>query len=1775
VTLLIITACTATKLLAWNTPGTVYITPAGLCQGEGTGACTFAFTPQNAGDPIVVGMLYGGTGSTSQKTISSVSDDGSGGGSTWGLSTCPGATCTQGYVSAHSSDMAYTLSAAPAMGHITVNVSGFSGSAVPWQIYAIELRPSYPPAFLDTSGSVDDSSSATSWAGVALSPTGNDTIIQILHAGLAVNAVTSNPSGTNYSSNISHAGSAIAAYSINTSVGTAPTFGYATSGPSSSAAGSAMAFGEQQAPIPLVAGPGIIAQNVSANGIVISRPVATVSITTTSPLPNCTYTVPFTFSFNATGGIAPYTWSLYSGSLQPGLSLASTGVLSGTCTNSSGSVSFMVQVCDSEASPACTTGSFSQTAQNTPPPTLVVCDSSSSPTCPNPPATGVTGTFYSYSFSAIGGTAPYSWTVSSGNIPTGLTLTSAGVLSGFPSMGGTFSYTVEVTDSTSPTPATATASFTTTISGYTGAPTLAKEPQSWTTAHQAAQNLSTGNTCAQTDATGVCAWGGLPKTCNAANHCIHEQLGFGSNDHPATMQGLYLAGCDWISALGSTYSGQQYSLWVEVPNQVFLGSYANMVQVYAFDGSYYVDYLMPAKMAGLTPHMMAGQTCAAPTNTPIGPYTLAGSLSGTTPFILGEQVKQQTTNAQANLLYVACTAFTFSTGVNAPWNNPTSTILPNCADTGDAQTGPFSIGMLTGGSGGSGPGGSDNTHNWIGQTSGAVFAPSAYPVQNGYFRVTGKCSPGTGSGSPLTPGYPLGSSDTPCNNLTDQVPCFHSILDSSIDWNPLCSGDLSSMWTLETTINTDRSTIIQQDGDNTSFSGVEVTFLQGQNQSLSSTVESTYGLAVQNGLSPQLVQVNCGSCGRDHYWAHGWDPGDPALHTGDPSQLSAAQGYSYPVTPGTSPAQYNCPSWSFQSTYQTPGSPVMNPPIALTSSSPAPYNQVQYANGCGDDVQAGVVLSDGGYGWDEFFSITKIHKYNAESHTYSIGNAANNLNPNGAGINGPHKWAQFLTSGTSEEMFFGGTPVNPVSNVAVDEEVRNFRFAPDPGYRYLTGAGGHSPLAAGGFGCSAGTGSGLPNICAFAWAMKKCFEIKWGLRIMVNGGVFENMWPDGQTGECVTADVRVSSGGDDSGIFNPDGTPMTVTNDIIFSDSIIRNASGGFSSAPRSLGPGNGGGTGGGQNRIWFRNVLIYALDQNLFGGSKGGDAIVYGSSGNTYTTCTGSRTSNIATANCPVGTVAPNPLSYISICGPTGTCTIPALQGGGTIPNGTVYVNFNGQREDPISPQTCVGGVCTPQLTGPCYLPDGVTVIPCGTMVFSGGTYDANWTTMIGAGVKPTYDCRTLPNCTNTQGTSNIWAPMCGGGTGASSAEIGEACHNCGSSGNSQCPPFGCGDVNCVSGAEFGTDVICTGTGATGCGPANTTFQTYAFSTLDISPGDIANVSGFSDATLNTPPEPVVPNIYAATAGVSQTLACGTITPTASQSATGLTLVYPNCGPNESGITGGQVNNAAGWARNFVVDHVALYTGGKAELDATLYGFKPQMENNQMTNSIFYFGSSGKGIYCGGGGAPCNFSEANLGSYFTWDQQTNQIHHNVFILPTETRANLYTAVGLNGSTICGPVATYPTAGNCTQYWTGSALAPMTVGCATLQVFDTNGVPECLGLGGFLGGTALGSGAGQFPSGDCTNGTISLCPLVSPPWGSFDYHNFALCTSCKAGGINFFSSSNTRNGAGTDTLQLGPCLLSSVLNCQSPSASMISIDNALSRKLYVCLNSCGTGPWPD
>ena len=62
----------------------------------------------------------------------------------------------------------------------------------------------------------------------------------------------------------------------------------------------------------------------------------------------------------------------------------------------------------------------------------------------------VSGTPYNTDLTAIGGTPPYQWSMSSGSLPTGLQLSASGSISGTTSTLGQFTFTAMVTDSSLP-----------------------------------------------------------------------------------------------------------------------------------------------------------------------------------------------------------------------------------------------------------------------------------------------------------------------------------------------------------------------------------------------------------------------------------------------------------------------------------------------------------------------------------------------------------------------------------------------------------------------------------------------------------------------------------------------------------------------------------------------------------------------------------------------------------------------------------------------------------------------------------------------------------------------------------------------------------------------------------------------------------------------------------------------------------------------------------------------------------------------------------------------------------------------------------------------------------------------------------------------------------------------------------------------------------------------------------------------------------------------------
>lgn len=167
-------------------------------------------------------------------------------------------------------------------------------------------------------------------------------------------------------------------------------------------------------------------------------------VVTTSTLPQGVINVAYNATLNATGGGPPYAWNVASGNLPPGLSLSRAGVLSGT-PSAAGSFAFNVAVADSEQPPSVANAQLSITVSAA----LQVTTSS----LPN----GSPSVFYSATLTATGGLAPYTWAITQGSLPAGLTLNAAsGVISGTPTEVGTSSFTVQVSDSETPA-ATATA----------------------------------------------------------------------------------------------------------------------------------------------------------------------------------------------------------------------------------------------------------------------------------------------------------------------------------------------------------------------------------------------------------------------------------------------------------------------------------------------------------------------------------------------------------------------------------------------------------------------------------------------------------------------------------------------------------------------------------------------------------------------------------------------------------------------------------------------------------------------------------------------------------------------------------------------------------------------------------------------------------------------------------------------------------------------------------------------------------------------------------------------------------------------------------------------------------------------------------------------------------------------------------------------------------------------------------------------------------------------
>jgi hypothetical protein len=145
------------------------------------------------------------------------------------------------------------------------------------------------------------------------------------------------------------------------------------------------------------------------------------------------------FTFTAQGGLRPYVWSATG--LPPGLSIANTfaanGEFIGTPT-SAGTFNISVTVTDSGKPAVSSPASNYTIVIKDPPPPFI----NATPVPPN----GAVNLPYSFTFTAASAAKPFTWRVSVGTLPAGLTLNPDGLLSGTPTTVGTTSITVIATD---------------------------------------------------------------------------------------------------------------------------------------------------------------------------------------------------------------------------------------------------------------------------------------------------------------------------------------------------------------------------------------------------------------------------------------------------------------------------------------------------------------------------------------------------------------------------------------------------------------------------------------------------------------------------------------------------------------------------------------------------------------------------------------------------------------------------------------------------------------------------------------------------------------------------------------------------------------------------------------------------------------------------------------------------------------------------------------------------------------------------------------------------------------------------------------------------------------------------------------------------------------------------------------------------------------------------------------------------------------------------------
>jgi hypothetical protein len=153
-------------------------------------------------------------------------------------------------------------------------------------------------------------------------------------------------------------------------------------------------------------------------------------------------------------------------------------------------------------------------------------------------------------------------------------------------------------------------------------------------------------------------------------------------------------------------------------------------------------------------------------------------------------------------------------------------------------------------------------------------------------------------------------------------------------------------------------------------------------------------------------------------------------------------------------------------------------------------------------------------------STAVVDSYFADFH--STGNDSQAIiSWNGAG---PFKIVNNYLEAAAENVMFGGADPDIANLVPSDIEIRhNYFFKP------LSWKQGH------------------PTYAGILWSVKNLFELKNAQRVLVDGNVFENIWPAAQAGFALQLTVR-----------NQDGNaPWSIVQDVTFTRNLLRHLGGG------------------------------------------------------------------------------------------------------------------------------------------------------------------------------------------------------------------------------------------------------------------------------------------------------------------------------------------------------------------------------------------------------------------------------------------------------------------------------------------------------------------------------------------------------------------------------------------------------------------------------------------